>query len=767
MRVSLFLTGLAAMMLAAPSFAQLPAFPGAEGAGMLASGGRGGDVYKVINLNDSGPGSLRYGIQNAPTTGRTIVFDVSGTINLASSLNFDGKDNITIAGQTAPGGGITLSGHQLRVNSQKNGSTVLNQLDNVIVQHLRVRPTNLNANTDGVWVETATKVMIDHITTSWSVDENISVTHDSNNVTVQWSTMSQGLFSHSYGSLINGGNYTYHHNLYTQNKSRNPRIQDSGNRYLNLDFVNNVIYNPQDQFGYSDGDDPYDANLVANYGIKGPQSNDVTDHLMRPEDAASRFYVEGNVMDIVRDGILNGTPVEGNNVFRPGGEWTLSPTRYGTNLPEIAPHTAQQAYVHVLSRAGAFNFRDAHDRDMIYQIMNQEVGHLATHTEWGAMPTLPPGTALPDSNADGVPDTWALTNGFDPSTALHQTYAPDGYTYLEKYIHSLTPYAYAPTNLVEHTIRTGFGAGADVQIDENGGTSATSAGWGAKDSIDVQWAGTAGNTNQAMLLKFDLSEIVPGSVDNARLELTTAAPVVGTHDFKVYGLIHDAVGWDWYEQTTEFSNAPGLSFDGNSRTLGIDPRYTANGNLATRSNLPLAAPEDVLTLGTFSLGNTAAGETVSFENLNLAVLLNLAAFFEGEQQAGLVTLIIQQTNNSSAASFVSKEGNELLAPRLVVNATLLNPPIIEDADFDGDGDVDGRDFLIWQRGFGLTGQENKSFGDANGDGDVNANDLAIWQTQYAQPGELTASQTAVPEPTCLIILSTLGILALSRRNRAA
>jgi hypothetical protein len=746
-------------------FAQLVAFPGAEGAGKNASGGRGGDVYKVTNLNDSGAGSLRFGIQNAPTLGRTIVFDVSGTINLSSSLNFDGKDNITIAGQTAPGGGITLAGHQLRLNSQKNGSTVLNQLDNVIIQHLRVRPTNLNSNTDGVWVETATNVMVDHITTSWAVDENISVTHDSNNVTVQWSTMSQGLFSHSYGSLINGGNYTYHHNLYTQNKSRNPRIQDSGNRYLNLDFVNNVIYNPQDQFGYSDSNDPYDANLVGNYGIKGPQSNDVTNHLMRPEDIDSRFYVEGNVMDIVRDGVLNGVAVNGNDVFRPGGEWTLSETRYGANLPQINPHTAQQAYVHVLSRAGAVNFRDPHDRDMIYQIMNQEVGHLTLHTEWGAMPTLPTGTAKTDSNSDGVPDEWAAANGFDTAIPLHQTIAPDGYTYLEKYIHSLTPYAYAPTNLTQHTIRTSHGNGADAQVNENGGTSATSSGNGAAGAINVHWDGASGSTNQAMVLKFDLSDIVPGSVDNARLELTTAAGITGPHDFKVYGLIHDAEGWEWDENSVEFSNAPGLVFNGNSRTLGIEPRYTADGEEAERSNLPLPAPEDVLTLGTFSIGATAAGETVTFENLNLSVMLNLAAYFEGEEQQGIVTLILQQINNSSAASFLTKEGDALLAPRLIVDATLAEVSIVENADFDGDGDIDGRDFLIWQRGFG--GEASLTTGDANDDGTVDALDLAIWQAQYANVPELVATNVAVPEPSTILLISVTLAGLLGCRNRIA
>ncbi len=728
-------------------FAQLPAFPGAEGVAQYVTGGRGGDVYRVTNLNDTGAGSLRFGVQNAPTSGRTIVFDVSGTINLASSLNFNGRSNITIAGQTAPGGGVTLFGHRLNIENS----------DNVVVQFLRIRPA-IASNADGIQIRSATNVMIDHVTTSWGTDENISATHNSNNVTVQWSTMTQGILNHSFGSLLNGGNYSFHHNLYAHNRSRNPRPQHSGN-YLNLDFVNNVIYNPGDRFGYSEGDG-YDMNYIGNVGLKGPQGGNTANHLMRTNSVNAKLYVEGNMTDIIRDGLLDLNPVNGGAVLGPTDAYTLSPTRFSTNLPQVTTHTAEQAYIHVLSRAGAVNYRDAHDRDMIRSVMNQEGGHVSSYTQWGSLPALPAGTPAIDSNADGVPDAWATANGFDTSTPLHQTFASDGYTYLEKYIHSLTPYAYAPTNLTQHTIRTSYGNGADAQVNENGGTSAVSSGNGTAGAINVHWDGANGNVNQAMLLKFDLSEILPGSVDNARLDLTAAANITGTHDFKVYGLVHDADGWDWNEETVDFNNAPGLDFDGNSRTLGIDPRYTANGNLATPSNLPLPVPEDVLTLGTFSIGSTAAGETVSFDNLNLAVMLNLAAYFEGEDQQGIVTLILQQTNNSSAASFLTKEGDSLLAPRLIVDATLAELSVIENADFNGDGSVDGRDFLIWQRGYGNPG--SLGTGDANGDGQVNAADLAIWQAQYVNAPELTANSVAVPEPTALLLLITSLIGATNR-----
>jgi hypothetical protein len=761
------IAAIASVCLAASSArAQLIAFPGAEGAARNVSGGRGGDVYHVTNLNNAGAGSLRDGISTATVGGRTIVFDVAGTINLTSSLDFNGKSNITIAGQTAPAGGVTLANHRLRINNASN----------VIVQFLRVRPGNTygSQDPDAIWVAESTGVMLDHITASWGVDETISTTHNSNNVSVQWSTISQGLYDgghsegagHSYGSLINGGTYTYHHNLYAHNKSRNPRPQSSGN-YLRLDFVNNVLFNPQDRFGYSDGDDPYDVNLVGNYAIKGPKSGS-NNALMRPDDIDSKFFVNGNYTDLVRNGLVDGSAVNGSQVFGAGDPYTLSPIRFDAGLPQVQTHSAAGAYVQVLSRAGAVNFRDPVDRRLIHSVMNQLDWSIDTQAEVGGWPTLPTGAAAPDANGDGVPDNWATANGFTVGQNLHQTTAPDGYTYLEKYIHSRTPYAYAPVGGVQHTVSTAFGMGADAQVNENGGLSAVSTGNGTAATMDVAWGGSTGSVNQAMVLRFDLSQVQPGSINAARLELTAAAALLGTHQFKIYGLTHDAAAWDWDEASVQFNGAPGLSFDGNSRTLGINPSYTANGAETSPSNPPLPVSDDLLTLGTLTVGATAAGQTVSFDAANLPVFLTLAAFFEGEAMAGLATIIVEKTNSSGVASFHSKEGDPLLAPRLVLDA-IVTPGSASNPDFDGDGDVDGADFLTWQRGVGLTGQMTNANGDANGDGTVDAQDLTDWRNGFAATMPAGAS---VPEP-CTATL-TLGLFlaagisrARSRRAQAA
>lgn len=428
--------------------AQLVAFPGAEGAGAFATGGRGGDVYIVNTLADYDPdndgnhptdgvepaivGSLRHGILTAPAAGRTIVFAVGGTINLHDRLQFGGKSKITIAGQTAPGGGITLANHEFNINS----------VNNIIVQHLRFRPGDKfltgpsdpryepqDYNPDAIGVTGASNVILDHITASWGVDETVSVTSNSNNVTVQWSTMTQGLHNaghsdedgigHSYGSLLNGGNYSFHHNLYAHSKSRHPRAQKSGSLDMQLDWVNNVIYNPQDEFGNSDSDDPYSVNMVANYGIKGPQSSSGNNFMMDADDLDSKFYVEGNRMDIDRDLLLDGAPVNGTAVFQTGRDFTIVGSRFA--LPQVTTHTAEQAYIQVLSRAGANRFRDAIDNRTIRSIFNHLPGQIETQNAWGGYPTIPGGTAPPDSNSDGVPDQWALDNGFNSATPLHQT----------------------------------------------------------------------------------------------------------------------------------------------------------------------------------------------------------------------------------------------------------------------------------------------------------------------------------------------------------
>jgi pectate lyase len=770
----------AMLLMTTSAHAQLVSFPGAEGAGRLATGGRGGDVYIVTTLADYDPdndanhptdgvepaivGSLRHGILTAPAAGRTIVFAVGGTIELHDRLQLSNRTKITIAGQTAPGGGITVAGHEFNVNNSNN----------IVVQHLRFRagdkfltgaPSDRyqpqDYNPDVIGVTGSNTVILDHITASWGVDETVSVTSSSNNVTVQWSTMTQGLYNaghsdedgigHSYGSLLNGGNYSFHHNLYAHSKSRHPRAQKSGALDMQLDWVNNVIYNPGDEFGNSDSDDPYSVNMVGNYGVKGPQSSSGNNFMMDADDLDSKFYVDGNYMDIDRDLVLDGAPVNGTAVFQTGNDFTIVGSRFG--LPQVTTHTAEQAYIQVLSRAGANRFRDTIDKRITRSVMNNLPGQILTQNDWGGYPTIPGGTAPPDSNSDGVPDQWATDNGFNSSTPLHQTFAPDGYSYLEKYIHSLTPNAYAPVGTVSHTVRTSFGSGADAFVTENGGAGATSGGNGTGGTLDTAFVN---GLNQALVMRFDLSEIVPGSLTSARLDLTAASAINGTRDFMVYALEQDNAAWNWNEATVQFAGAPGLSFDSNSGTLGINNSFTSTSH-----------PENpgVLTLGQVTLTtNVAAGETVSLTNPNLAAFLNLAAYYQDAASADVVTLILQQINNAPVASFLSKEGDAQLAPRLVVDALLaevIEPPLA--GDYNDDGTVDAADYTVWRDAI-TSGAE--LLNETESLGIVDTDDYAAWKANFgAVGGSGGGANASVPEPHLGILLLVACALAPLRGVR--
>ena len=753
------------MTLASDGRAQLVAFPGAEGAGSLATGGRGGDVYHVTNLNDSGAGSLRTGVTGTFLNGRTIVFDVAGTINLNSVLSINSKSKLTIAGQTAPAGGITIANQTLRVNNSNN----------VVVQHLRVRTGSTYGPTDpdALSVTGSTDVVVDHVTASWGVDESVSVTSSSNNVTVQWSTITQGLYDaghtdtdgygHSYGSLLNGGTYSFHHNLYAHSKGRFPRGQwnSSDARHLALDWVNNVVYNPFDYIGNSDSDDPITVNLVNNYAIRGPESGSGTTVMWQPSDVDSQFYAAGNFMDSDRDleldGVLLNNTASGSNpaVFNSGAK-TIVGSRF--NIPEVTTHSAEQAYIQVMSRAGAIRYRDSIDRRTIRSVLNELPGRIDTQADWGGWPTLPTGAAAPDANGDGVPNDWAIANGFNTTAALNTTFAPDGYTYLEKYLHSLTPNAYAPTGTTLHTISTAFGAGADAQVNENGGASATYSGNGTGSTLDAQWSGAAGAVNQAILMRFDISQVVPGSLTGAHLDLTAASAITGSHTFMVYAVEQNAADWNWIESTVDFASAPGLALDAgspNSGTLGVNNTFTTTSH-----------PDnpDVLTLGQITIPSAAAGDTISLTNPNLAIFLNLAAYYQGEASEDVVTLILQQTTSGAAASFYSKEGNAALAPRLVIDALISAPPVFDVADFNGDGFVDGDDLPNWKTGSGTPTGAGRTQGDADLDGDVDGNDFLVWQQRLGNGLPVLGASNAVPEPTA-IALAGLAVLATAGARR--
>ena len=326
---------------------QVRAFPEAEGFGAFAIGGRGGTVYHVTNLNDSGPGSFRDAVG---TGNRIVVFDVGGWIELASPVGV--QDNITIAGQTAPGQGIGL----------KNYGLSFSNADNVIARHLRVRqgPYVDSVGRDAVGATGASNVIFDHISASWGRDENFSIT-DSSNITIQNSIIAEGLLNHSMGGLIEWNNgISIHHSLYVSNNDRNPKTKGI------LDFVNNVVFN-WGAFSYVAGDSAglsY-GNVVNNYFIAGPSSSELHDPISRGNRNYS-MYLDGNYYDGNQNGVLDGQPFTAADV---DDELTYVPERF--DYPLVAADSATRTYDRVLNNVGASLSRDSVDARLINGVRTQ------------------------------------------------------------------------------------------------------------------------------------------------------------------------------------------------------------------------------------------------------------------------------------------------------------------------------------------------------------------------------------------------------------
>jgi pectin methylesterase-like acyl-CoA thioesterase len=421
------------------------AFPTAEGAGAYSIGGRGGDTYHVTNLDDTGAGSLRNGITTANGP-RTIVFDVSGTIYLNSRLNIN-KPFITIAGQTAPGDGITIAGW----------TTAVTDAQHVIIRYMRFRTGDIRCSSgmegDALWVDNSKDVIIDHVSASWSIDESLSVT-DSDRVTVQWSFISESLNQschpegrHGFGSLIRygSGRISYHHNLYAHHFNRNPRVGDN----ITLDFVNNVIYDWGTDASYSGGIDEgiTKVNYVGNYLVAGPNtpSNKRT-RAFNGGSVNTWIYQDGNVIDSnvngIHDGTNTGWAMFVNNYTPQNAPLDLSAEERGGkeqtgSLFEIQAESADNAYNRVLVTAGSSRVRDAVDRRIFNNVRYETGGFINSQNEVGGFPLLNSLPAPLDTDQDGISDVWESQNGLNPNDpADAPQIAPNGYSNLENYLNS-------------------------------------------------------------------------------------------------------------------------------------------------------------------------------------------------------------------------------------------------------------------------------------------------------------------------------------------
>lgn len=441
------------------SIAQQLAFPGAEGYGQYTTGGRGGAVIEVTNLNDSGPGSLREAINTSGP--RTVVFRVSGTIELESNLNIS-KDNITIAGQTAPGDGITIRDYTVYVGA-----------DNVIIRYLRFRLGDVQAQeNDAMWGRNNKNIILDHCSMSWSTDEASSF-YDNENFTMQWCLVAESLYNsvhgkgqHGYGGIWGGQGATFHHNLLAHHTSRNPRF--NGSRYSGqpdkeiVDFVNNVIYNWGFNSAY--GGEGGNQNIRLNYYKYGPAtSNSKKNRIVEPSDTAGNWYVADNFVfgypEITADNWNGG--VQGSNSAYQKNKNITNPFPYAP----VQTQSPEEAYLLVLENVGAvLPKRDVVDARIVEEVRNQTAtfgasygagtGIIDTQDDVGGWPLLLSAPAPADNDHDGMPDEWELANGLDPQNPDDRNGDSDGdgYTNLEEYSNSIVPtvqeYILQPTMLV-------------------------------------------------------------------------------------------------------------------------------------------------------------------------------------------------------------------------------------------------------------------------------------------------------------------------------
>jgi len=423
--------------------AGLPAFPGAEGWGAESVGGRGGKVIEVTNLNDAGIGSLRACIEASGA--RICVFRVGGTIELQDTLKIE-NPFITVAGQTAPGGGITLK------NSPSSRHTPLSiETHDVIFRYIRSRPgppSQLEGEGDAIAVEGGAKdVIIDHTSVSWAIDENVQIAQ-SEDVTYQWSITSEALDDsmhekgpHSMGLIVLSSDRTsIHHNLFANNNWRNPRLSSSAN------VINNVIYNtgglPDKWSGGAAS--TISVNAIGNIWIDGPST-------VYPKPYAFGFfgtgiYVEGNILP---ERPTDDLPEE----FAVPEElrYLIVDTKFDS--PDIITTSALEAYDQIIVGAGASakldcqgNFvsnYDAIDQRIINDVINGTGAVIDHPDDVGGWVSIPTGTPCTDTDSDGMADDWentyfaSLAQG--SSSDSSSDFDSDGYTDLEEFLNGTDP----------------------------------------------------------------------------------------------------------------------------------------------------------------------------------------------------------------------------------------------------------------------------------------------------------------------------------------
>ncbi|WP_257668600.1 polysaccharide lyase [Parapedobacter tibetensis] len=455
--------------------ADILAFPGAEGGGAYTPGGRGGKVLVVTSLEDSGPGTLRWACEEGGA--RTIVFNVAGIIRLKSPLIIRAP-YITIAGQSAPGDGVCIAGETVWIDTH-----------DVVIRYMRFRrgETWVGRRDDAIGGNPIGNIMIDHVSASWGLDENMSMyrhMYDDGtgsapkkfgtvNITIQNSVFSEALdtWNHSFGSTLGGENCSFIRNLWANNAGRNPSVGWNGV----FNFANNVLFNWVHR-NVDGGDYMAKFNIINNYykpGPATPMDSRLAFRILKPESGRSkldektygRAYVDGNIVEgnerVTKNNWDGGVQVESLSDAAEYTDYIRSEKPFAMPVFTIIP--AQAAYEYVLNNAGAtLPHRDAVDERVIrtvrsgqaeypenVQLPENEFEHrrlpadsykIGIITDISQVGGYPGYTGVPykDTDSDGIPNDWEVKNGLDPNDPSDASqYTANGYTHIENYLNSL------------------------------------------------------------------------------------------------------------------------------------------------------------------------------------------------------------------------------------------------------------------------------------------------------------------------------------------
>lgn len=441
-----------------PDLIRVPAFPGAEGAGANTPGGRGGKVCVVTSLDDAGPGTLR---EAAEADGpRIVVFGVAGQIHLKTPLDIS-HPFITIAGQTAPGDGVCVRGQSVHINTH-----------DVVIRYMRFRRGEFTVRDDALGGYPVADIIVDHVSASWGLDENLSLYRwikevggkqhkmPLERVTIQWSITSEALnrFNHAFGGTWGGNPCSFHHNLFACNTGRNPSIGMNGQ----FDFRNNVLFNWSHRTA-DGGDGSSRINLVNNYLKPGPATEGDLRHRIAKmqgrwqgddHPGCGLWYIEGNHVDGFPQisannwdgGIYYNPPEKIKNTVVPQATEAEVRSREPIPSPPVVTESAQDAYEHVLLHAGAsLPKRDAVDARVVAMVRSGQPtfknGIINDPAEVGGYPAYEGGPAPADTDRDGMPDAWEKAHGLDPADPADSKSDADrdGYTAIEEYLNGTNP----------------------------------------------------------------------------------------------------------------------------------------------------------------------------------------------------------------------------------------------------------------------------------------------------------------------------------------